>query len=516
MDPLSPFPSPSPARRVRSIGLWALGVFLTSSLGLTGFFLTTVDSPGAALAAVNAPAAQAESPIVSPAGFTEVAKAVKPAIVNITPSKIERTRGSKPTLSPEDFFGFPWPRQFEHRRHRGDRGDRGDQGEMEPRHGGMGSGVIISPDGYILTNNHVVEGGKEFTIALPDKREFKGSRIGSDPKSDLAVLKIDAQDLPYVRWGDSSKLQVGEYVLAVGNPFGLNSTVTLGIVSALGRGRMGITQYEDFIQTDAAINPGNSGGALVNTRGELVGINTAIFSHSGGNQGIGFAVPTSMVKPVYDSLVKTGKVVRGYLGVRIQDLTADLAKSFGLKQSASGVIVSDVSEDSPAESAGLRSGDVVVGYQGTPVEDSAALQRLVSATAVGTTVKMTVMREGKELQVLVKIAEQPDTVKVARAAQDATEHALTGVEVASINDRTAHEFGLAPKKSSGVVVVDVEPGSPADRAGVAQGDVIREINRRPVRSTTDYEKITTELKKDQDVLLLIHRQGASLFLSVRV
>ncbi len=193
----------------------------------------------------------------------------------------------------------------------------------------MGSGVIVTPDGYILTNNHVVDGAKELTVTLPDKREFKGAVVGTDPKTDLAVVKIDGQNLPAIPWGDAAKLQVGEYVLAVGNPFGLNSTVTLGIVSALGRGKMGITQYEDFIQTDAAINPGNSGGALVNTKGELVGINTAIFSQSGGYQGVGFAVPTSMSKPVFESLVKTGKVVRGYLGIGIQDLNQELTKSFG-------------------------------------------------------------------------------------------------------------------------------------------------------------------------------------------
>ena len=212
----------------------------------------------------------------------------------------------------EEFFGRPGD-PFGSRKFRGPKMPR------EHQRSGMGSGVIVTPDGYILTNNHVVDGAKELTVTLPDKREFKGHVVGADPKTDLAVVKIDGQNLPAIPWGDASKLQVGEYVLAVGNPFGLNSTVTLGIVSALGRGKMGITQYEDFIQTDAAINPGNSGGALVNTKGELVGINTAIFSQSGGYQGVGFAVPTSMSKPIFESLVKTGKVVRGYLGIGIQD-----------------------------------------------------------------------------------------------------------------------------------------------------------------------------------------------------
>jgi serine protease Do len=511
MDPLSPFSGPSRwsprGRSVRTLGLWTLVLLLTGTLGISGIFLAASDPTGTAVAAVNAPLAQGAGQ--AEPGFAELAKAVKPAVVNITPAKVERMRGTKPDFSPEEFFGFP--RRHE-RRHFGERDERG------PRQGGMGSGVIITPDGYVLTNNHVVEGGKEFIVALPDKREFKGRLIGSDPKTDLAVLKIDAQDLPSIPWGDSSKLQVGQYVLAVGNPFGLNSTVTLGIVSAMGRGRMGITQYEDFIQTDAAINPGNSGGALVNTRGELVGINTAIFSHTGGYQGVGFAVPTSMAKPVYESLVKTGKVVRGYLGVRIQDMTPDLAKSFGLKNTAAGAIVSEVSENSPAESAGLRSGDVIVGYQGSPVEDPAALQRLVSGTAVGTKVEMSVLRDGKQTKVSVTIAEQPDTVKVARTEQDATDNALTGVEVAGINERTMQEFelGARGKSPGGVVVVDIQPGSPAERAGLAEGDVIREINRQPVKSTTDYEKITAELKKDANVLLLVNRQGGALFLSVHV
>ena len=339
----------------------------------------------------------------------------------------------------------------------------------------MGSGVIVSPEGYIITNNHVVDGASELTVTLPDKREFKAKIVGTDPKTDLAVVKINASNLPYVRWGDSSKLQVGEYVLAVGNPFGLNSTVTLGIVSALGRGHMGITQYEDFIQTDAAINPGNSGGALVNTAGELVGINTAIVSQTGGYQGVGFAVPANMAKPVYESLVKTGKVVRGYLGVAIQELTQNLAKSFGLKQ-AKGALVSSVAEDSPAERAGIKQGDVIVAYQGNPIEDPAVLQREVTRTPVGTKATLKVIRDGREQEVTVTIGEQSETAKVA-SADSSMENALAGVEVQSLDLQTARELGLHGKVQ-GVVVVNVEPDSLADRAGLAQGNVIKEINRR--------------------------------------
>jgi serine protease Do len=266
-----------------------IGVFGLSA-GHFGWFQTPAPAMAGQSLSASAPAGQSAD---ATRGFADLAKAVKPAVVNITPAKTERIREGLKRFFPED-FDFPGPSPFDRRR-----GHR-DGGERAPRHGGMGSGVIVSADGYILTNNHVVEGANELTVALSDKREFKGRLIGSDPKTDLAVIKIEARDLPFIPWGDSSQLQVGEYVLAVGNPFGLNSTVTLGIVSAVGRGRMGITQYEDFIQTDAAINPGNSGGALVNTRGQLVGINTAIFSQTGGYQGIGFAVPTSMAQPVYE------------------------------------------------------------------------------------------------------------------------------------------------------------------------------------------------------------------------
>jgi serine protease Do len=276
---------------------------------------------------------------------------------------------------------------------------------------------------------------------------------------------------------------------------------------------MGITQYEDFIQTDAAINPGNSGGALVNTAGELVGINTAIISQTGGYQGVGFAVPATMAKPVMDSLVKTGKVVRGYLGVAIQDLTPDLAKSFKLATSK-GVVVSDVSEDGPAEKAGLKQGDVILQYQGVTVEDPADLQRAVTRTPVGTKAKVKVMRNGHEQDVTVTIGEQTDTAKVANLDRGTVEHALAGLEVQGLDRQIARELGLKAKVE-GVVVINVEPDSLADRAGVAQGDVIREIDRQPVKSVKDYEKIASSLKKDQNVLLLINRRGASLFITVK-
>ncbi len=383
-----------------------------------------------------------------------------------------------------------------------------------PRMGGQGSGVIVSPDGYILTNNHVIENAREVTVTLPDKREFKGKIVGTDPKTDLAVVKVEADNLPTVAWGDASKLQVGEYVLAVGNPFGLNSTVTLGIVSAVGRGHMGITQYEDFIQTDAAINPGNSGGALVNTKGELVGVNTAIFSQTGGYQGVGFAVSSTMSKPIYESLIKTGKVVRGYLGVGIQDLNHDLAKSFGIKDSK-GALVSDVKDDSPADQAGIKQGDVITKYQGVPVEDAVALQRLVTRTPVGSKVPVTVIRDGREREVTVTVNEQPDTTKIAKVETGEADYAFAGVAVQDLDQETAKELGLKGK-AQGVVVTKVDPESGAQKAGLMPGDVIKEINRQPVKSVKDFEKMSSGVKKGDNVLILINRRGNSLFLSAKI
>lgn len=492
----------------RTVGV-AIGV-----AALVAVFLWGGHMPPASLASSPGPSAVAVAP--NPGlpvnGFADVAKAVTPAVVNITTVTVEKIsdhRGMPDEWRErmEEFFGGPF----------GPRGFRGPQDPGEPRGhrgGGQGSGVIVSPDGYVLTNNHVIDGAREVTVTLPDKREFKGRIVGADPKTDLAVVKIDGQNLPTVAWGDASTLRVGEYVLAVGNPFGLNSTVTLGIVSALGRGRMGITQYEDFIQTDAAINPGNSGGALVNTKGELVGINTAIFSQTGGYQGVGFAVPTTMSRPIYDSLVKNGKVVRGYLGVGIQDLTRDLATSFGLKD-AKGALISEVREDSPADRAGLKQGDVVVAYQGAPIEDAVALQRSVTKTAVGTKATVQVLREGHEKELTVTIGEQEDAGKVAKAESGEKDYAFAGAAVQDLDREAAKELGIKGRVQ-GVVVTGVEPDSGAEKAGLLPGDVIREINRQPVKSVKEFEKVSSAVKKGENILILINRRGAALYLSARV
>ncbi len=494
--------SSHPYRTIGSvIGIGLVGgVLIWGDHSLTTSYASNASSPTPMPVAVAPPAN----------GFTEVAKQVTPAVVNITTVMTEKVSDGFSVPDElrdrmEEFFGKPFgPRgrapsdPFEHR---------------GPRRG-QGSGVIISSDGYILTNNHVIAKAREVTVTLPDKREFKGKIVGADPKSDLAVVKIDAQDLPAVLWGDASKLQVGEYVLAVGNPFGLNSTVTLGIVSAVGRGHMGITQYEDFIQTDAAINPGNSGGALVNTKGELVGINTAIFSQTGGYQGVGFAVSTTMAKPIYESLIKSGKVVRGFLGIGIQDLNQDLAKSFHIKDSK-GALISDVKEDSPAEQAGLKQGDVIIQYDSIQVEDGVALQRLVTKTPVGTKVSLKMIRDGQEREMTVRIGEQPDETKVAKKVERAeTDTALSGFAVEDLDQETAKELGLSDKR--GVVVTRVAPDSGAEKAGLMPGDVIREINRQPIKSVKDFEKASSDVKKGGNVLILVTRRGNSLFLSAKV
>lgn len=447
-------------------------------------------------------------PYVEKGGFADIAQAVTPAVVNITVRKEGPVPMSGMPSDPlREFFGIPGMPDIPKMPNRPGT-------PPGPEAQGAGSGVIVSSGGYVLTNDHVVEGAKEITVTLPDNREFTGKVVGLDPQTDLAVVKIDATDLPFIPWGNSAELRVGEYVLAVGNPFGLNSTVTLGIVSALGRGGMGITQYEDFIQTDAAINPGNSGGALVNTRGELVGINTAIFSQSGGYQGVGFAVPTNLAKPVYESLVSTGKVVRGFLGVGIQAVTTDLAQSFQLDHTK-GALVTNVVPGSPADEAGIKRGDVIIEYQGKPVVDPRNLQHQVIRTHVGSEVKMVIIRDGRKHTLKTRIREKDNPTQVAQAGSVEHEGPLAGVAVRNLDQGLAQRLGLE-KDVNGVVVMEVTPGSHAARAGLTQGDVISEINRKPVRSEEDFMKVVSNLKDNAPALVFIHRGQGALYLTVKV
>lgn len=431
------------------------------------------------------------------------AKAAMPSVVKISASKIVKT----PT-------GFSGDESDLFRQFFGGRNGEGFQAPPSAhREGGLGSGVIVSTDGYILTNNHVVDGATDVQVTLPDRREFKAKVIGADPKTDIAVIRIDAGNLPAITIGDSSKLQIGDSVLAIGNPFGVGQTVTMGIVSATGRGNLGIEDYEDFIQTDASINPGNSGGALVNDRGELVGINTAILSgNSGGNQGIGFAVPISLARNVMDQIAMNGHVTRAYLGVTIQEVTPGIARAMGL-DGPKGALVSDVTANSPAQKAGLQSGDVITALNGKPVLESNQLRMDISMMGTNAPVKLQVFRNGSTINLNAVTAEYPDKpVERASAETGNSGGALEGVSVRSLNPEMAQQLGIADG-TSGVVVTKVDPASAAAGAGLRQGDVIQEVNHSKVANSAEFANALGK-SKGGDSLLLVNREGRKIFLAV--
>ena len=425
----------------------------------------------------------------------ELVGAVKPTVVNISITKTVKTQGGA-----NPFHDDPLFRKF-----------FGDQFRMpkERKSANLGSGVIVDPTGYILTANHVIQGADEIKVTLSDKREFKGKIVGSDAMTDIGIIKIDADSLPTIKWGDSDTLRVGETVLAIGSPYGLSQTVTMGIVSAVGRANVGIADYEDFIQTDAAINPGNSGGALVNVKGELVGINTAIFSTSGGYQGIGFAVPTNMAKTVMDSLITKGKVTRGWLGVTIQSLTPDLAKQFNLKEEK-GVLVGDVVEGGPAEKAGLQRGDVIIEFEGKKIEEPTQLRNIVANTPPNKEIRLKIIRENTTEIKKATISELPaDMQKSSKAEYN---NLLNGVSVQELTLEMSGKLRL-PKKLKGVIVSDVDEDSPAAMM-LIQGDVIQEINRQKITNVVEYEKVVSRIKPGSDILLLVFRGGSSLFITL--
>jgi serine protease Do len=440
--------------------------------------------------------------------FVEIAKSVKPAVVNIAATRSGKS-GESPHGSPLD---DPFFRKFF-----GDEFFKRDGPQREPKERGQGSGVIVESNGLIVTNNHVVNKADDIRVFLSDKREFKGKLIGTDAKTDIAIVKIEATGLATIPWADSDQLEVGEYVLAVGSPFGLTQTVTMGIVSAVGRASMGIAEYEDFIQTDAAINPGNSGGALVNVRGELVGINTAIFSQSGGNMGIGFAVPSNLSRSIMDQLVRTGKVVRGWLGVAIQDLTPELATQFGITETK-GVLVSDIMEDSPAKKAGFERADVIVEYDGKSMDSPTHLRNAVAQTPIGKKVSVKLIRDKKPKTIDVTIVEQPKSLGQPGTEESRESSVPTGllsdIEVREVNEELATRYGLKGVER-GVVVIRVKSGSTAEEMGVREGDVILEVNRRAVTSLKSYEQAASGLAKDQSVLLLLKRKGQAIYLTLR-
>ncbi|MBI4590010.1 MAG: DegQ family serine endoprotease [Candidatus Rokubacteria bacterium] len=422
--------------------------------------------------------------------FVAVADRVMPAVVNVSTTPKREGGAEGPPPGEERFREFFGPESFE-------RFFRGRPPREHVR--AAGSGVIVDPRGYILTNNHVIESAAEIQVRLSDQRKFPARLVGRDPKSDLAVLKIEAPGpLPVASLGDSDRLRTGQWAIAIGNPFGLDRTVTVGIISATGRVRLGVTQFENFIQTDASINPGNSGGPLLNLEGKVIGINTAIVATG---QGIGFSIPINMAKEVMAQLIDKGRVVRGWLGIAIQDLTDELAAGFGV-QARSGVLVADVMKDSPAEAAGLRPGDIIVQFAGHATRDVPELQRRVAATPPGQPVPLTVLRDKKQTRLTIKIGEMPG--EETRVAAAPTLEGW-GVTVGVLTSEIAERYDLTA--TEGVVVLDVAPGGAADRAGIREGDAILEVNRQPIRSVQGFQQAFAKLKPGEMVPVYLQRGG---------
>jgi serine protease Do len=440
------------------------------------------------------PAVTAAAETAAP-NWVEIAKTVKPAVVNVSVKKADEGL----TLGPGPRGGRDTDEFM--RRFFGDR-----PGKREAR--GLGSGFIISPDGHIVTNNHVVEAAVEVQVKLADGRELAAKVIGRDPKTDLALLKVEAMGLPHIPFGDSAALQVGEPLMAIGNPFGLELTVTTGIVSATGR-VIGAGPYDDFIQTDASINPGNSGGPLITAKGQVVGINTAIFSRSGGSDGIGFAIPVNLAKTVITQLAEHGRVTRASLGVTIQPVTEALAKGMGLPDTK-GALVGSVVEGSPAMKAGLKAGDVIVEYNGTPIVKAEDLPRLVASTEIGRAVPVKLLRDGKAMAVQATVArlDEPDT----REAAATTDKGKLGLSVQELTADEARALGLGERK--GVVVRQVQPDSKAADAGIQPGDVILEADRKPVSSVEDLRRIVDQHAAGSPLVMLVKRDRGSLYVAV--
>lgn len=438
-------------------------------------------------------------------GFAPVVKKVLPSVVkvNTTTKGRQVDLRSSPDMAEGPFRWFFGP-QF---------GGRMPMERWEaPPQRGLGSGVIVSKDGYILTNNHVVENADEVKVTLHDGKEMTAKVVGRDPHTDVAVIKVDERNLPALEFANSDDLEVGDVVLAIGNPFGIGQTVTSGIVSGKGRGNIGL-DYEDFIQTDAAINPGNSGGALVDADGRLVGLNTAILSRTGGNQGIGFAIPVNLAQHVMDNLIKDGRVTRGYIGAMIQDVTPALAKEFRVKEQQ-GVLVGEVKAGGPAAKAGLEAGDIITELNGRKVEDSRTLRLRVAETAPGTSVAMKVLREGETKTIRVTIKELPGQELLAKNEKSAAsdDGVLNGVTVADVDSQARRQTDL-PRNIKGALITEVSPSSPAAEAGLRPGDVITEINRQPVRSADEAVKLT-ETAKDKTTLLRVWSNGGSRYVVV--
>jgi serine protease Do len=484
---------------------WLAICAVGTALAVTSFYGLRAATVGSSSVEKVAPTIKmaSRSEAASGRGYSSVVKRVVPAVVNISSTKIVKQAAMETPQGLDPFF-----RQFFGE----DSGHRFNV-PQERREKALGSGVIISPEGYILTNNHVVDGAKEVTVTLHDKREMKARVVGTDPRTDIAVLKIEGSNFPALTLADSSKVEIGDIVLAVGDPFGVGQTVTSGIVSATGRGGLGIEQVEDFIQTDAPINPGNSGGALVDDEGHLIGINTAIISgNSGGSQGIGFAVPINMARHDMEQILAHGKVEHGYLGILPQDLTPALAKSFNTT-ATSGALVAEITPNSPAAHSDLKQGDIIVAVSGQPVTDANQLRSKVGMMDPNATVTLKVLRNGKTQDVAITLGEYPSKDERASIDNANSDSSLQGVTVEALTPDTARELKL-PAATKGVVVDEVSPSSHAAEVGLQPGDVIQQVNHQDVASVKDYTKAVGTSKKDESVLLLVNRNGNTMFLAV--
>jgi serine protease Do len=437
-------------------------------------------------------------------GYSAVVKRVLPAVVNISSEKVIKQTAANNMPQGVDpffrqFFGNDFGQKFNVPRER--------------REKALGSGVIVSPEGYILTNNHVVDDASEVTVTLHDQRQMTAKVVGTDPRTDIAVLKIEGSNFPYLTLADSSKVEVGDIVLAVGDPFGVGQTVTAGIVSATGRSGLGIEQVEDFIQTDAPINPGNSGGALVDDEGHLIGINTAILSgNSGGNQGIGFAVPMNMARHDMDEIIAHGKVNHGYLGLLPQDITPALSKAFNTNSTA-GALVGEVTPGGPAARAGLKQGDIIMDVNGQPVRSADQLRMTIGMMDPDANVNLKVMRNGEAKDIAVTLGEFPTKEETASNEMSNSDKALQGVTVENLTPDDAQQLKL-PASTKGVVVNQVNPDSHAADAGLQSGDVIQQVNHQPVTTVNDYSRAIASSAKNQPVLLLVNRSGDTIYLAV--
>ncbi len=497
------------SQRVSRAGL----AILASAVLVTGAAWHTVDAQSTTKAAATVTTPITHAIAGGRDSYADVVGAAAPAVVTIRtqgkarmlPTQFDGPEGQDPDDFLRRFFGD----QF------GQRGQRG-QRQSPRQQRALGSGVIVTTDGYILTNNHVVDGADEIKVETTDDRTFSAKLVGTDKASDLALLKITGSDLHPMAMGNSEAVKVGDVVLAVGNPLGIGQTVTMGIISAKGRSTsVGDGGYEDFLQTDAPINHGNSGGALVNTKGELVGINSQILSESGGNIGIGFAIPVNMAKNVMDQLRTKGKVTRAQLGVTVQTVSADMAENLGLKN-ANGAIVSSVAPGSAAERAGVKRGDIIQSFNGQPVHDTNTLRNRVAESGPGTTSELVILRDGGEKKLSVKL-DEASAAKSARSNDDsepaADDKAALGIAVAPVTPELAAK-ARAPKDVQGLFVEDVNPDGRAAAAGLQPGDIIQEVNRQAVQSV-DELRAAVKKSADKPTLVLINRQGNNLFLTVR-